>query len=196
MTRIVATATLVLVVACGGRPSTPTSPTREPPILAIPAYDRGEWPTWVDADGDCQDTRAEVLIAESLNPVTFADARHCRVVSGRWQDAYTGLEYITAAEVEIDHLVPLEEAHTAGGWAWDRSYKTAFANNLADPSHLVAVAVGVNRSKGSRTPLEWRPPSRAAWCWYARAWVAVKEQWELRIAPDEAQALLEMRYRC
>jgi hypothetical protein len=53
MRRIAALAALVLVVACGGRPSTPTSPTGEPPILAIPAYDRDEWPTWADADGDC-----------------------------------------------------------------------------------------------------------------------------------------------
>jgi hypothetical protein len=50
--------------------------------------------------------------------------------------------------------------------------------------------------EGSRTPLEWRPPSRAAWCWDARAWVAVKEQWQIRIAPDEAVALLEMRASC
>jgi hypothetical protein len=38
---------------------------------------------WEDADGDCQDSRTEALIAQSTTKVRLADERRCRVVSGR-----------------------------------------------------------------------------------------------------------------
>lgn len=38
---------------------------------------------WEDADGNCQDSRTEALIAQSTTKVRLADERRCRVVSGR-----------------------------------------------------------------------------------------------------------------
>ena len=40
-------------------------------------------------DRDVDEARVYLLIAESTVPVTL-DAKGCRVVSGRWQDPYTG----------------------------------------------------------------------------------------------------------
>jgi len=50
------------------------------------AYNRKDWPHWADYDGDCQNERAELLIALSKAPVTFRSHRNCTVVRGEWLD--------------------------------------------------------------------------------------------------------------
>ncbi|MEK9669056.1 MAG: hypothetical protein VW701_18050 [Deltaproteobacteria bacterium] len=52
-------------------------------------YERTAWKHWIDADRDCQNTRHEVLIEESLTPVTFKTDKRCRVASGNWLGAHS-----------------------------------------------------------------------------------------------------------
>lgn len=124
----------------------------------IPEYDRGEWRHWTDEDSDCQNARQEVLIAESTVAVRFQTPDECRVASGRWQGPYTGEVETDPGKLDIDHLVPLENAHRSGAWAWDRERKREFANYIGYDNHLLATSSSANRSKGSKGPERWRPP--------------------------------------
>ena len=105
-------------------PATPTPATTltitvAPIPAAIPEYDRSDWRHWIDEDGDCQDARQEVLIAESLDQVTFETDRKCRVETGRWFGVFDGHHLENVGYVDIDHMVPLQNAHLSGAWAWN-----------------------------------------------------------------------------
>ena len=163
---------------------------------AVPDYDRGEWRHWVDEDGDCQDTRQEVLVAESVSLVVYEDSRQCRVASGTWVGPYTGEQFDDPRGLDVDHMVPLGNAHQSGGWAWTDAKKRQYANDLSYNNHLIAVKASANRSKGSKSPAIWKPPDRGYWCQYAIDWIVIKDTWELTATEPEAEALGEMLDTC
>jgi hypothetical protein len=156
----------------------------------VPDYERKQWRHWVDDDKDCQDTRQEVLVAESSGPVTYEDERECRVATGLWEDPYTGESFTSPSDLDVDHVVALRDAHDSGAFAWDAEKRRAFANELGDETHLRAVAKGANRSKGSRGPDEWLPPNEEFRCTYLQEVAAIRTRWELSTSSEE-QAVLD-----
>ena len=164
--------------ACASNPTTPTSLPD-----AIPAYDRDEWNHWIDADGDCLNTRHEVLQEESLIPATVED---CAVTAGQWRDLYDGTVYTDPSILVVDHFVPLAVAHESGGWVWSAQMKEDYANDLASADHLVAVHQSINRSKGSRGPDEWLPDIDR--CSYVETYLAIKARWVLTVSAEEQAA--------
>lgn len=88
-----------------------------------------------------------MLIAESLEPVTFTNSKNCTVLGGRWYDPYTNTYFTVAGELDVDHFVPLGNAHSSGGADWGADRKRDFANSLNDADHLIAVSASANRSK-------------------------------------------------
>ena len=162
----------------------------------IPEYDPSQWKHWVDADGDCRDTRQEVLVRESLSEVAFETDGRCRVEKGQWYGAFTRTRVNNPAELDVVRRVPLQNAHLSGGWAWPTEKKEEYANYLGVQIHLVAAAASANRSRGAKGPEEWRPPDRVFWCEYALYWSAVKTRWELTMSREEANAVKEMLDTC
>ena len=162
----------------------------------LPAYDRDEWRHWIDEDGDCRNTRQEALVAESVSPVEYTDSDQCRVESGEWIDPYSGVLYADPSDLQIDHLVPLANAHASGGWAWSDSRKRAYANALSFAGHLVAVNGPDNQAKGKSGPEDWQPPASSYWCQYAIDWITIKNSWGLTATEAEFAALAEMLDTC
>ena len=185
-------ATATTTAPAGPQLSIAVAPVRDD----IPQYERGEWRHWVDEDGDCQDARQEALIAESETPVTYKSEDRCTVASGSWDGPYTGESFTDPALLDIDHMVPLANAHWSGGWAWNEDRKREYANDLSYEGHLIAVQASANRSKGSKGPEDWKPPERGYWCQYAVDWISIKNTWDLTAAESEADALSEMLQTC
>lgn len=152
-------------------------------------YDRDLFKHWVDADSDCQDTREEVLVAESNVPLSG-----CTVTSGEWFSYYDRETWTDPGDVDIDHVVALGEAWDSGAWDWAPNTRERYANDLGDPRSLVAVTDNVNQSKGDRDPAEWMPEFST--CVYVRQWTAVKLRWGLRVDQDERTALIALAAGC
>lgn len=165
-----------------------TAPSQDPP-----EYNRKMWRHWADLDKDCQDARQEILIRDSMIPVTYTDEKQCRVATGRWTGPYTGTVVEDPSKVDVDHIVALQDAHVSGGWEWDADRRKAFAN---DETQLLATSQFGNRSKGKKGPDEWLPPLEAYRCGYIERWVDVKEAHELTLAEGEAAVVGYMRKIC
>ena len=163
------------------------------PMLLVaeqcPKYNRSEYGGWIDIDGDCQRTRSEVLIEESKTSVSFKTNRNCKVISGRWEDPFSGRTFTDPLMLDIDHVVPLREAHQSGAWKWPQDKKQQYANFLADRNHLMAVHLSANRSKGYKDPAEWLPPNESFIKEYARIWIQIKNEWGLTADQAELDAL-------
>ena len=155
-------------------------------------YRRSDWRHW---NGRCPNVRHQVLQQESLVAVTMSDDG-CRVTTGEWLDPYTGATFFNPRLLDIDHLVPLREAHRSGAAGWTRNKKQQYANDTDNPHHLVAVSASSNRAKGAQNPSTWRPPNTSHWCDYARAWIGVKLKWRLWLDGNEVTALVEMSSYC
>ena len=178
------------------RPANTLAITVAPIPADIPEYSRSQWEHWIDEDGDCQDARQEVLISESLVEVTFESERKCRVATGRSYGAFTETYARAPGDLDIDHLVPLKNAHDSGAWAWVLAKKQEYANYLGNSDHLIAVTKGANRSKGAKGPEEWRPSDEGYWCQYATDWTEVKMEWGLTMTQRETEAVIEMLDTC
>ncbi|MGL4176394.1 MAG: HNH endonuclease family protein [Dermatophilaceae bacterium] len=153
-------------------------------------YDRDLFPHWSDLDGDCRDTRHEVLVSEAEpdTPLTYTSSARCSVDTGRWFSYYDRVSWTDASDLDVDHLVPLAEAWGSGASGWSTDQREDYANDIGDRRTLVAVTDDVNQAKSDKDPAEWLPTYDR--CRYVAEWVAVKIRWGLT-ADDAERATLQ-----
>ena len=138
---------------------------------------------WIDADGDCLDTRHEALSSTSLIMPKIAN---CRVVEGKWFDEYSGNYYTNPSDLDYDHIVPLKEAWISGACDWSPKQRQDFANDVEE---LILVDGDLNKSKGCKTPAEWMPPRTEYQCEYIKRWSKIKKKYNLETNSKEKNAL-------
>ncbi|MEU3772755.1 HNH endonuclease family protein [Streptomyces sp. NPDC032472] len=157
----------------------------------LTGYSRSLFPHWTTVSGTCN-TRETVLKRDGVNVVTDSS---CASVSGSWYSEYDGATWTNAADLDIDHVVPLAEAWRSGANSWTTSKRQQFANDLTRPQ-LIAVTDNVNQAKGDLDPGKWLPPRTAYRCTYARMWVEVKQYWGLSMDSGEKTALVNVLNGC
>lgn len=158
-------------------------------------YDRELWAHWSDLDANGCDTRREVLLEEAV--VAPAVGEGCRLSGGVWISVYDGaVEEGSGRGFDVDHLVPLYEAHKSGGHSWGSERRELYANDLGHPDALIAVSASSNRQKGASDPAEWLPYDIDVHCWYSAAWIEVKHRWGLTVDTAEKAALADLLASC
>lgn len=159
-------------------------------------YRRSLYKHWIDADRNCLDTRQEVLIRDTTGKLNFENPKKCVVVRGQWIDPYTGKSFREPRQLDVDHVVPLKNAHESGAWKWSAEKRQDYANYLIDNRHLLAVIASENRKKGAKGPDEYMPPGTAFRCDYVKEWVKIKRDWGLSLTDLEQRAVANISVGC
>jgi hypothetical protein len=191
--------TLASCLAAGGREPkqgqgdcpewSASGPSRRSSVKPRDSYQRSYFGPWADEDGNCLNTRHELLVRLSTSPVSMTDGG-CSVQRGKWYDPYTNQNLSDAADVDIDHLVPLAYAWRRGADRWSAEKRLRFAN---DPANLIPVSAEANRRKGAKGPLDWMPEAAGFHCQYLLRFTRVSKTYQLRTLPAETAAIDAMR---
>lgn len=151
-----------------------------------------------DEDGNGCNVREDVLTRD-LSRVRYTGPGGCKVASGILHDPYTGrtISFIrgerTSADVQIDHVVALENAWKSGADKWDTAQRYRFGN---DPYNLLAVDGQSNQEKGSASADYWLPPRADYQCAYVARQIAVKDKYALSVTTSEKQAMMRVLHGC
>lgn len=142
-------------------------------------------------------TRDDLLMSRLRDVKLKPGTRGCVVLAGRLQDPYSGAEVVfskaRAAEVQVDHVVPLARAWDRGAASWSLQTRMDFAN---DPLNLVVTTAAVNRAKSDKMPGEWSPSSPSGRCLYVDRFRRVSEKYRLNVTVPERAALGWIGWRC
>ncbi len=151
-----------------------------------------------DDDNDGCDARDEVLNRDLTN-VEYSYGSSCQVWSGVLKDPYTGKTINfqrgvnTSAEVQIDHVVALNNAWESGASTWSSSQLYAYGNDMYN---LLAVDGSANQEKSDASADEWLPSNTSYQCEYVARQIGVKDKYSLTVTTAEKQAMLKVLSSC
>ena len=154
---------------------------------------REDFGGWIDEDGDCQDTRQEILFRDKHARVHWMSDNGCKIKWSVWYTPYAKQTIYDPSKLDIDHIVPLNHAWENGAKLWSKEQRIAFAN---DPENLLAVSASENRSKGDRGPDKWMPKDFGYWCEYIQKWTYVKDKYGLSYSEPEIAVINVVNKTC
>jgi hypothetical protein len=148
---------------------------------SLPKYSRNQFGSgWADLNRDCQNSRMEALISQSIGKIQYKSSKKCKVKAGKWISTFTGKTIYRASKIDIDHVVPLSWAWKHGAYKWPRNKRVQFAN---DPSNLLSVEASLNRQKGDKGIGNWLPPKNK--CQYISRFLRVYKKYNLSLTSSE-----------
>ncbi|WP_220465309.1 MULTISPECIES: HNH endonuclease family protein [unclassified Colwellia] len=154
-------------------------------------YSRSQFGSgWADLNRDCQNSRMEALISQSVGQLQYKTSKQCKVKSGKWISLFSGKTIYNASDIDIDHVIPLKWAWIHGADKWSKDKRVKFAN---DPANLLSVEVSLNRQKGAKGLDEWLPPSNK--CQYISRFLRVFKTYNLQLNRLESSQYATIKNR-
>ena len=147
-----------------------------------PSYDRDAFNEGQDLDQDCLRTRPEILLEEGQD----VELAECDVISGVWDDPFSGRTITDPAELQVDHVVSLNDAWDSGAWAFTPEQLTEFSNS---PANLNAIHGPENERKANLGPSGYSPSNAEQTCAYLTQYASVKIDWGLSISSADFDAV-------
>ncbi|MTD47313.1 hypothetical protein GKE82_24210 [Conexibacter sp. W3-3-2] len=108
----------------------------------------------------------------------------------------TVVDLTNPSSVHIDHSVALAEAWPSGADSWTQERRKAFAKDTTPPDLMVLYAPANSRESDHDVTNPYGRPRGLFGCFYARAVIAVKSQWALRVQAAEKEELQTMLNAC
>ncbi len=123
----------------------------------------------------------------------------CNVVSGEFDEPYTGQHLVFTAKeqiskgIQIDHVVALSDAWQKGAQYKDKDTRYAIAT---DPLNLLAVDAAANEKKSDGDAATWLPSNKKFRCQYVARQVSVKFKYGLWVTEAEKEAISRVLENC
>jgi hypothetical protein len=134
-------------------------------------------------------TTRERVIIDGASEHTLASP--CTVLYPQWVSVWDANVLVDPADVDVAHMVPLEEAWYSGAWAWTAKQRRDFANDLSNSYSLRVLTASYERGAGIVGPGPLVADHTPGYhCNYAAEWVWVKARWNLSVDPAEYAALM------